>query len=98
MVPITPECSWEITERPCRKELTANGKAWSRDSSNPFKKKQGKEGEGGRQLVSGEEGDAGGAGGRGDRVKGDGAGLEYKLYALKKKLDSSLALEFTGDL
>lgn len=48
------ECSWEISERPCRKELTADGKAWSRDNSNPFKKKQ--EGE----LVPGEEGDESG--------------------------------------
>lgn len=41
-----------------QEELTADGKAWSRDNSNPFKKKQ--EGEGGRQLVPGEEGDEGG--------------------------------------
>lgn len=85
------ECSWEITERSCRKELTANGEAWSRDHSDPLGKKQ--EGEGGRQLALDEEE------GNGRVVKGGGLGLEYMLHAKKKKkMESSLALELSGDL
>lgn len=78
MVPITPECSWEISERPCRKEITADGKAWSRDNSNPFKKKQ--EGGGRRQLVPGEEGDEGGV-----ELKEVVQGLSTSSMVKKKK-------------
>lgn len=46
-----------------QERVNSRWKAWSRDSSNPFKKKQEQEGKGGRQLVSGEEGDARGGGG-----------------------------------